>query len=47
MRGKPSGEAKAVVKYGITPAHAGKTEFRHEPAAKCEDHPRACGENSD
>ena len=45
MRGKPITKIDLGVRFGITPAHAGKTggcvcEFRRD-----RDHPRACGEN--
>ena len=30
----------------ITPARAGKTQMARRPGQACEDHPRACGENS-
>ena len=31
--------------HGITPADAGKTDHRIPFSARCQDHPRGCGEN--
>ena len=45
MRGKQSKLAEFCARYGITPAHAGKTVQAWASLAKNEDHPRACGEN--
>ena len=45
MRGKQLRLLHADVRYGITPAHAGKTAVDAAAARNSMDHPRACGEN--
>ena len=47
MRGKRGDEQEFVVVRGITPAHAGKTAAANFIAKAQEDHPRACGENTE
>ena len=46
MRGKPYFMMRRIGWNRITPAHAGKTYFRHAMSSKQQDHPRACGENT-
>ena len=45
MRGKLWMSIAALIVYGITPAHAGKTDRITSEWSEREDHPRACGEN--
>ena len=45
MRGKRPPSPRPAPQRRITPAHAGKTRRRPRFAARCTDHPRACGEN--
>ena len=45
MRGKPTLERVADKAFGITPAHAGKTESLQALGHARWDHPRVCGEN--
>ena len=45
MRGKLEAEFCEQVKYGITPADAGKTYIKSQPDVRIRDHPRGCGEN--
>ena len=45
MRGKPGIDLFGVEDFGITPAHAGKTDAGARRDGFREDHPRACGEN--
>ena len=45
MRGKRDCLLLEAVDFGITPAHAGKTEISAARKCKSQDHPRACGEN--
>ena len=47
MRGKPVESTLSKWYFGITPAQAGKTESWIRNVKIVEDHPRACGENSD
>ena len=47
MRGKLQCHLKLLLVHRITPAHAGKTHREAPYRAPEEDHPRACGENSD
>ena len=44
MRGKVSKAKQSSRKYGITPAHAGKSRSEHCFWIISRDHPRACGE---
>ena len=44
MRGKALASFDAYTVTGITPAHAGKSSVRVNPALPHQDHPRACGE---
>ena len=46
MRGKEVVVAGAVLIVGITPAYAGKREYRIFPVLLCRDHPRVCGEKT-
>ena len=46
MRGKLVSVSIEVLKGGITPAHAGKTQYPNRQRQSAWDHPRACGENS-
>ena len=45
MRGKLGKAIAFQSDVRITPAHAGKTCSPAAPAARSQDHPRACGEN--
>ena len=45
MRGKPRVSVTRGAKPGITPADAGKTQFRLRCKLHARDHPRGCGEN--
>ena len=45
MRGKRKDGSGGLKKWGITPAHAGKTLTMTIAACSPRDHPRACGEN--
>ena len=45
MRGKLLRNRGDEQKFGITPAHAGKTRVRLPHRVLSWDHPRACGEN--
>ena len=45
MRGKLLPVDKLFNRFGITPAHAGKTEVHSVLPQRLRDHPRACGEN--
>ena len=44
-RGKRAKIVTATNELGLIPAHAGKTEFRHEAFGSREAHPRSRGEN--
>ena len=44
MRGKAPARRGAPALFGITPAHAGKSEGFKIPALNAKDHPRPCGE---
>ena len=46
MRGKPIFAVFVFWLFGITPAHAGKTNLRRKAKPRPRDHPRACGENA-
>ena len=46
MRGKPPLQPPFAVHSGITPADAGKTDYRPLKEALQKDHPRGCGENT-
>ena len=46
MRGKPGLSANEYMETGITPADAGKTQYRPKQAPIVQDHPRGCGENA-
>ena len=45
MRGKLLFGGACGIRYGITPAYAGKTHFCHNFDRIGQDHPRVCGEN--
>ena len=45
MRGKLCNLPSNILKFGITPAHAGKTLAIRIDDWENGDHPRACGEN--
>ena len=45
MRGKPLIRDHDTGLHGITPAHAGKTDYTENRRSDYRDHPRACGEN--
>ena len=45
MRGKQDLQIAPKVIHRITPAHAGKTDWRSRTSKMFSDHPRACGEN--
>ena len=45
MRGKHCWQNSKASRFGITPAHAGKTDNRWYERLTDTDHPRACGEN--
>ena len=47
MRGKRAFGFVEILETGITPAHAGKTLIDTPEFSLKEDHPRACGENTD
>ena len=47
MRGKLLRDSHKQLSGGITPAHAGKTEACHSNRRVYQDHPRACGENTE
>ena len=44
MRGKVTDAPHAVFRFGITPAHAGKSRLACTEKRRSRDHPRACGE---
>ena len=44
MRGKVDSPHIKITNAGITPAYAGKREFKNAAAGMDEDHPRLCGE---
>ena len=44
MRGKVDARLPSFVRYGITPAYAGKSYGLHKSVRPQEDHPRLCGE---
>ena len=44
MRGEAATTVVNGNRYGITPAHAGRSERRCHPVRDGQDHPRACGE---
>ena len=44
MRGKDYSAARQAGLKRITPAYAGKSEFKNAAAGMDEDHPRLCGE---
>ena len=44
MRGKERDRSWALFQDGITPAHAGKRQRKHQLPGIIRDHPRACGE---
>ena len=44
MRGKAIDSTDASDIFGITPAYAGKREFRRVQTSLLQDHPRLCGE---
>ena len=44
MRGKVGLIVAGIAALGITPAYAGKREFKNAAAGMDEDHPRLCGE---
>ena len=44
MRGQELGDMITQRISGITPAHAGKSQFRQPDCGMCKDHPRTCGE---
>ena len=46
MRGKESGQTQKEDSYGITPAHAGKSDRSGCEQLQKRDHPRACGEKT-
>ena len=46
MRGKPQIDNLDIPNPRITPAHAGKTHTEKDADTSGQDHPRACGENS-
>ena len=47
MRGKVFIVVKALSAAGITPAHAGKSFWKHIHVNQGQDHPRTCGEKAD
>ena len=46
MRGKVADKAVRKLLTGITPAYAGKSNYRHYRQSPRKDHPRVCGEKS-
>ena len=44
MRGKAKKHIEIIVDPGITPAYAGKRQFRKQSDCHGQDHPRLCGE---
>ena len=45
MRERPHKSVRELLRARITPARAGKTEFKHEVAETAQDHPRSCGKD--
>ena len=45
MRGKPRTNSRGQGKFGLIPAHAGKTREPGKARSQVRAHPRACGEN--